>query len=349
MKSIEVNDEIISLVNSKLQDDASKQIFMNRLMFSLTGDYTYVKNIVLTIDSGKRMYELMKNCKTPMGIFGAGRIGKKIHQMYKDIHFDCFIDNNKSGEYDGLHIFSLDEFIQKYPDGTIVISMRDGYDTVEDQIKRAGIPDSRIINYGSVHVHTGGEYQYFDLNELWKIKYEKEIFVDGGAFNGNNTKTFLDIVRSQQKKGFAFVWEPERLFIENVEKTLFNYKEEYKVISKGLWDGEGVLSFLEDSVASRINENGEETIPVDSIDRVIDKPVTFIKMDIEGAEYKALCGAKETIKKYRPRLAISVYHKNEDILEIPRLILELGDYELYLRHYTLTEGDTVLYALPSKT
>ena len=69
-------------------------------------------------------------------------------------------------------------------------------------------------------------------------------------------------------------------------------------------------------------------------------------MDIEGAELEALKGARNTILKDKPDLAICVYHKNEDIIEIPRYILELDpEYELYLRHYDLAEYETVLYAV----
>ncbi len=73
--------------------------------------------------------------------------------------------------------------------------------------------------------------------------------------------------------------------------------------------------------------------------------VTFIKMDIEGAEYDALCGARKIIASQKPKLAICVYHKAEDIIEIPRLILDINpDYKFALRHYSLFDTETVLYA-----
>ena len=73
---------------------------------------------------------------------------------------------------------------------------------------------------------------------------------------------------------------------------------------------------------------------------------TFIKMDIEGSEINALKGGANTIKKYRPRLAISVYHKPEDIIEILSYILELcEDYKFYLRAYEYNEAGVVLYAI----
>ena len=71
-------------------------------------------------------------------------------------------------------------------------------------------------------------------------------------------------------------------------------------------------------------------------------------MDIEGSEFKALHGAVETLKKFRPKLAISIYHKLTDIFEIPAFInsLNLG-YQLFIEHYTIHHEETVLYAKAS--
>lgn len=75
--------------------------------------------------------------------------------------------------------------------------------------------------------------------------------------------------------------------------------------------------------------------------------MSFIKMDIEGADLEALKGCQNTIRRYHPKLAISVYHKPEDIIEIPCYIKELvPEYRLYLRHYGNGDTETVLYALP---
>ena len=69
-------------------------------------------------------------------------------------------------------------------------------------------------------------------------------------------------------------------------------------------------------------------------------------MDIEGAEKEALIGCEQIIKAQKPKLAISIYHKPEDIIEIPELILSYCDsYRLFLRHYTFGITDTILYAV----
>lgn len=73
--------------------------------------------------------------------------------------------------------------------------------------------------------------------------------------------------------------------------------------------------------------------------------VTFIKMDIEGAEMEALEGAQKTIERCKPKLAISIYHKEDDLWEIPYYILKKYPwYKIYIRHYALTTNETVMYA-----
>lgn len=97
---------------------------------------------------------------------------------------------------------------------------------------------------------------------------------------------------------------------------------------------------------SFISTEGELETEVDSIDHLIKEPVTFIKMDIEGSEYQAILGAENMITRHKPKLAISVYHKPEDIWQLPLLIYQFNPgYQFYLRHYSFGNNETVLYAL----
>ena len=119
------------------------------------------------------------------------------------------------------------------------------------------------------------------------------------------------------------------------------------MVPKGMWNGQETKCFYCGGSSSKLTDNGNIEVALDSIDHVLDgEKVTFIKMDIEGSEYEALCGAKETIKAWRPRLAISVYHKPGDILVLPSLVSKLNPaYHMALRHYsTKNANETVLYA-----
>jgi hypothetical protein len=100
-------------------------------------------------------------------------------------------------------------------------------------------------------------------------------------------------------------------------------------------------------MASHVKQKGNVEIEADSIDNVCENEnVSFIKMDVEGSELEALKGAQKQIKANKPKLAICVYHKKEDLLTIPQYILSVRpDYKLYLRHYGGLTTDLILYAV----
>lgn len=187
--------------------------------------------------------------------------------------------------------------------------------------------------------------QYFD--EMIILK-ENELFVDVGAFDGLTTKRFLECCKEQNvKPSVPILYEPEKSGQEKI-KTLFK-KIPYIIHNVGAWNKKDVLLFTEGlGVGNCISQQGTYSINVDSIDQtILDKEVTYIKMDIEGAELLALQGAQETIKKYQPKLAVSIYHKPEDIIEIFDYVRTLlPNHKYYLRHYSSFDTETVLYAVP---
>ena len=120
------------------------------------------------------------------------------------------------------------------------------------------------------------------------------------------------------------------------------------LIKTGLSDNKGTMKFVAGrGGGSHVGSAGDTTIAIESLDMMnIPEKITFIKMDIEGSELEALKGAKNIIKKDQPKLAICVYHKPEDIIDIPLYIKSLvPEYQLYLRHYSGMSGETVLYAV----
>jgi len=68
-------------------------------------------------------------------------------------------------------------------------------------------------------------------------------------------------------------------------------------------------------------------------------------MDIEGAESKALAGAIKTIERFRPKLAIAIYHSMDDFIKIPKWIMDLNlGYEIYIGHYTIHAEESICFA-----
>jgi FkbM family methyltransferase len=112
------------------------------------------------------------------------------------------------------------------------------------------------------------------------------------------------------------------------------------------------VTCIENGPGSRIDfdNNVIRSMSLDtiSIDDFVDSEqikVDFIKMDIEGSELSALKGAEKTIRKFKPQLAISIYHSMNDFVNIPAWLKSLGlGYKLYLGHYTIHNEETVIYA-----
>ena len=98
------------------------------------------------------------------------------------------------------------------------------------------------------------------------------------------------------------------------------------IYEKGTWSHDGELCFEETgSSVSRITEDnvGIKRIKVVALDSVPEcKDATFIKMDIEGAEWETLQGAVKLIEKNKPKLAVCIYHSDEDMLRIAEMIKE---------------------------
>lgn len=180
------------------------------------------------------------------------------------------------------------------------------------------------------------------------IKYdENEVFVDGGSFDGDTVKLFIDRVQGRYDRVLAFEPDPGTF-----TKLQARFKGESRIepINLGLYSAPGVLQFNDaGSRASGLVSDGSGTqVGVTSIDEVLKGDrVTYIKMNIEGAEQEALHGAAGAIAGWRPKLAISAYHRAADLWQIPELVSRLqSGYRLYLRQHDGGVIETVLYALP---
>lgn len=191
--------------------------------------------------------------------------------------------------------------------------------------------------------------QYFDKElVIWK---DSECMVDGGAFDGDTVFRFKRLAEKEKFKWSVIAFEPDSYNYNRLRKAVSAdsvCSRQVSVYNMGTWDTRTELHFqdgMDDS--SRISDNGGSVVPVDTIDHVLgDRRVTFIKMDVEGAELESLKGAENVIMRDHPRLAISIYHSDKDMVDIIDYIAnKYPFYKLFVRHYTNFFADTLCYAI----
>ncbi|MDO8392677.1 MAG: FkbM family methyltransferase [Actinomycetota bacterium] len=187
--------------------------------------------------------------------------------------------------------------------------------------------------------------QYFE--EFLQLRHDGESFVDIGSYDG-----FTSLEFARRAPGFAHItaFEPSAANHSLVVANLAALGSERVTIhSCGLSDAPGILSFAgSDGSSSRVGESGDTTIRVERLDDLDIPSATMLKIDIEGAEEAALAGAVRTIQRFRPRLAVSVYHRPNDFWRLADVIDATGvDYELRMRHYTEGIDETVMFFLPT--
>ncbi len=190
--------------------------------------------------------------------------------------------------------------------------------------------------------------QYFPGPEIMEPD-PKEVFLDVGCLNTLTIADLKEWTKDTYEKVYAFEPSKEDRIVVDEYIEYMEYRAES--VDAGLYNFTGEVSFNSvDMGASRISEDGTDRINVVRLDDFMtDKKekITFIKMDIEGSELAALEGSVETIGRDYPKLAICVYHKFEDIWELPLWVHEhFPEYRLFLRHYTMTNNETVMYAVP---
>lgn len=336
----------IKEIYGHLGDGTSREIYADRLLFSLTQDRRYMTNIIEKTALYQKLYQILRNDSHSKYIASAGQWGRITADLFQEFGFSGMIDNHVTGSYKKLPIMSVKAFAENVSDGTVYIASTSFHADFCQMLKEAGIQEERIVDVTGMMLAVYHQQQYFDLPFLQEQKEEHEIFVDGGCYDGENSRMFAKWAGNAQKTVYAF--EPDQNNLRICQSVLADIDGiSYKLIPKGLWSRDEMLDFCANAnEGSRFCSDGEARIPVTSLDAVIDGKVTFIKMDIEGAEYEALTGAERLIRSYKPKLAISVYHKAEDIWELPGLLLSFhSKYTFYLRHYSLSSEETVLYAI----
>ncbi|RKQ64036.1 FkbM family methyltransferase [Thermovibrio guaymasensis] len=214
----------------------------------------------------------------------------------------------------------------------------------------------RIINFREnfsyeSYLFPSKEILYFPMGIIPR-SWKKIKFVDVGSFIGDTLPWLFYIYGEKVESIVCF--EPGRENIHILNKTIKCLKNlyprtDFTVIPAAVWSSPGYAGFDSAGSSSRIsNVSSENIVPLVTLDEILKGSApTYIKMDVEGAEMEALKGAKEVIKKEKPYLAVSIYHRPEDLWEIPLLISkEFSFYKLYIRVHGHFGLETVLYCVP---
>lgn len=349
--------ENVKYIYEHLADEESKDIFCNRLMLSLTEDWKFARNIVGKYLKGYRSDKIFTgmqdniamlglNTQDEYVIYGAGMFGRQVFDILKKrgIKVKAFgdADYRKQAEgYCGLAVLTPEE-IAELTQVKVLLAVWNQSEKIKSNLLKLGVEEARIIDCFPIKNYVD-KNQYFDEGI---VKFgENEVFLDCGCYDFETSQIFMEKCPTYDK---VICFEPNKDNQKLIEQRIKRLGENrVELIPYGVWDKRDTLYFEGVGSSAMVSKSGVEKVEVVPIDEVIKDKVTFVKMDIEGSELNALRGAARTIVNNRPRLAICVYHKPEDILEIPLYILNLmPEYKLYLRHYSnYYATETVLYAV----
>lgn len=301
------------------------------------------ENLLITFDPSvyaKDLYKFIKNDNVHnLYIFSSWRMFLNNHWIGFGSNKCHFIDNYyeiamQRGLDEAYYIDNKNKFIQTHEWLEDALSKKTMDLYINGHIKQKNYPMLEVWKQEDAY------NQYFPT---FMDYTSDEIVVDCGAFTGD---TFESYIYHVGRFGKYYAFEPDTNSVKKLLLATMFY-ENSTVIEKGVSSICGEVGMnIEGGGCSSIALDSKNIIKITAIDDEISEDVTFIKMDIEGQELEALKGARETIKRCKPKLAICVYHKKEDLIDIPHYIKSLrADYKLYLRAHEPTLSELVLYAL----
>jgi FkbM family methyltransferase len=210
-----------------------------------------------------------------------------------------------------------------------------------------------IINFrksGMIDDHPEGdglENQYFSPDISGWATSEIDVLVDCGSYTGDTIELAKNKKISINK---AYCFEPDVVNFELLKKNLsLSQRPRCILVPRATWSTSDLISFCGfQGESSRVDNSLDSKIQAIAIDDYFDKiAFDFLKIDVEGSDLQTLKGALKSIKKYRPRIAVGIYHCPEDLEVIPTYLYNnLEKYEFYLRQHGHNGIDTVLYAMP---
>lgn len=270
---------------------------------------------------------------------------KKMNNQFDIVVFDPVLDMIQGNEWKERRKYFLDK----------ILELEKLREILNDDLSKKTLDkyiEGSLTNSCECYCEISNKTQYFP-DVIKKYLSNNEVFADVGAYTGDTIQEFVEVTSNKYRKILAF--EPD---IHNYQKAQEEISDNrIELYRKGVGSKGGNLFFQNGTgkldagahVITNKNDASSE-IEVVCLDSFMEERITYIKMDIEGMELEALRGAERIISEQKPKLAICIYHKTEDIIEIPKFILKLNPkYKLYLRHYwECNSSDTVLFAIEEK-
>ena len=259
-----------------------------------------------------------------------------------------------------LPLFEGDEIVTKDWLEKYETRLQEAYDKLSDEKSKEVFAD--LINYkisGNINYLKNAETQRRDdLVELVSLESSpssKEVYLDLGAYNGDTIEEFLELTNNNYKQIIAL--EPDTKNFKKLQKNIETKEIANTIlVNKGIWKENTTLFFSNSGGRqSTLVDATKLEVPVTTIDTICDEaklanPLTFIKMDVEGAEIEALTGGASFIAKDKPKLFIAAYHRDNDLFLLPELISKLANYDIYLRKHPYIPAWEINYiCIPKKS
>jgi len=173
-----------------------------------------------------------------------------------------------------------------------------------------------------------------DLQQLFTFG-SREAYADLGAYNGDTIKEFLELTAGHYEHIYAL--EPDKKNYTKLKTFVeLNQIRKCTLVNKAIWSAACTLNFSQKGGRmSYLATEGRVSVETVSLDEVVGKaPLTYLKMDVEGAEREALTGCKDILANQAPKLFVAAYHHDDDLWQLPELLYCLNPaYNLYLRRH----------------
>jgi FkbM family methyltransferase len=281
----------------------------------------------------ERIIEVINNHKCIQ--YGFGSLGKNIAKYLSE----AGVYHRLIGLYDKnpistgnascrLNVKTPPENLRDYPDFDYVILTVGSVKNIRqvgDYFKKLGVSEDRILIFSVEN----NRHKYFNEDIILPRLGSQEVFIDAGCFDFSDSELLLKYAPGVKK---IYAFEPDPDYFERIKKSALKFDSDKIVLGNFAWWSEE--TFLEFGSGDSPPDCSVKIIETRTIDGVVqnDENVTYIKMELEGAELESLKGGEETVRRCKPNMAISVYHNHDDYLDLTEYVLSLNpDYKLFFR------------------